>query len=147
MIQHILQTSLISLALGFLIQLLQTWLGSTYLNGFFKQNLITLLVALLAVNSATMGIVLTKIRDLVEIRGHGDTFTNTRCQMILAVREQIVLIMLAAVFLIIEDSAHIASLQHIHLLLQSIISGIFAYAMMILYDTAKSVLIIIDFND
>ncbi len=93
-----------------------------------------------------MGIVLTKIRDLVEGHGHGDAFTNTRSQMVLAVREQVVLIILAAAFLTIGDSPYLSSIQYMSLLLQSAISGIFAYSMIVPYDTAKGVLIIIDFD-
>ena len=66
MISQILKTSIMSIGVGFLAQVLQSSLTTSYLNVFLSENLITILIALLAINSATLGIVLTKIRDLVE---------------------------------------------------------------------------------
>ena len=56
MIKQVMTTSFTSLAIGFIVELLNIWLGSSFLYGFFSANLITILVALLAVNAATMGI-------------------------------------------------------------------------------------------
>ncbi|MFW8696409.1 hypothetical protein, partial [Mesorhizobium japonicum] len=69
MIKQVLTTSLISLGIGYVCEFAQSMGQSQYLNDFLKGNLITLLVALLAINSATMGIVLTKIRDLIDKKG------------------------------------------------------------------------------
>lgn len=146
MIRQILSAIFISIGIGFIIQLLQDWVGSTYFNEFLKSNLINLLVALLAINTATMGIVLTKIRDLVDSKGHGEAFKKTRQQMLLSVKEQLVLIVLAIFFLTVSESNYLPSIANFDLLTNSLISGIFVYSMMVLYDTAISVLIIIDFD-
>ena len=61
-------------------------------NDFLAENLLTLLVALLAINPGTTGIVLTKVRELVEKYGHAEIFTPTRNQMLLAVQAKIELI-------------------------------------------------------
>lgn len=103
-------------------------------------------MALLAINTTTMGIVLTKIRDLVDSRGHSEAFKKTRQQMLLSVKEQIVLIILAIVLLTISESSYFLSVPNFDLLINALISGIFVYSMMVLYDTAISVLIIIDFD-
>jgi hypothetical protein len=138
--------SLVALALGFVLQLLQEMLGTHFLDKFLTGNLITLLIALVAINSATTGIVLTKIRDLVETRGHGDIFSKTRTQMVLAVRQQVALIIVGIVLLMSVDSPLIVHIPSLTLLFRSMIAGVFINAMMILYDTAKGVLIIVDFD-
>lgn len=137
---------LLSLGGGFLCQLAQDALGSQYLNDFLKANLVNLLVTLLAVNSATMGIVLTKIRELVENHGHADSFRETREQFLLSIKEQVFLIGAAVVLLTVQGSKHLVGLPNLPLFLWSALAGVFIYGMMILYDTAKGVLIIIDYD-
>lgn len=146
MIKQLLTTLLISLGAGFVCELVNLWLGTTFLDGFFEANLVTLLVALLAVNAATMGIVLTKIRDLVDKSGNSEIFQNTKKNMLLSINEQIGLIVTATVVLSIKSSPVVSSIDNMPLLLNSIITGIFVYALIVLYDTAKGVLIIVDFK-
>ena len=104
MIWHILKTSFLSLGVGFFAELVNVWLPSNFLHKFFEENLVTILVALLAVNAATMGIVLTKIRDLIDKNGGSEFFQNTRNNMLLSVKEQIGLIVLATIVLSIKSS-------------------------------------------
>jgi len=145
-IRQIFSTGFLALGVGFICQLTQDWLGSQYFNEFLKDNLINLLVALLAVNTATMGIVLTKIRDLVDSHGHSEAFKQTRQQMLLSIKEQIGLIALAVVFLTVAQSKYLVGITNIAMFFNSLVAGIFVYSMMVLYDTAKSVLIIVDFD-
>ena len=146
MIAQVAKTMLLSLGAGLLSQLLQDWLASSYFTEFLKTNLVNILIALLAVNSATMGIVLTKIRELIEKHGHGDVFEKTRTQFLLSVKEQIWLIGGAIFLLTLSQSKHTKDLPNADLFFGSAVSGIFFYSMIILYDIAKGVLIIIDFN-
>lgn len=146
MMLNALRTAFVSLGIGFVVELVTNWLSSDFLSKFFDANLITILVALLAINAATMGIVLTKIRDLIDKNGGSTFFQNTRSQMLLAVKEQIGLIVLATALLSIKSSLAIASVANMPFLLNSIVTGIFVYALIVLYDTAKSVLIIVDYD-
>ncbi|WP_082820310.1 hypothetical protein [Desulfuromonas sp. DDH964] len=146
MISQVLKTSIMSIGLGFLAQIFQSSLNTEYLNKFLEQNLITILIALLAINSATLGIVLTKIRDLVEKYGNASCFNNIKNHMVLSVKEQICLIIVSIIFLTLLSSNKISCFSDLKLLLDSITVGIFAYSLFVLYDTAKSVLIIIDFE-
>jgi len=146
MIKQISKTAFLSLGLGFFAELINIWLSSNFLHEFFKINLITILVALLAVNAATMGIVLTKIRDLIDKNGGAEFFQKTKDNMLLSVKEQIALIILATIILSVKSSPLIAGIENLPLLLNSVITGVFAYALLVLYDTAKGVLIIVDFN-
>jgi hypothetical protein len=135
MIKQISKTALISLSIGFLAELFNVWLATDFLQRFFEINLIT-----------TMGIVLTKIRDLVDKNGGSEFFQKTRKNMLLSVKEQIGLIILATLVLSVKTSPIVAGVENLPLLLNAIVAGIFAYALLVLYDTAKGVLIIVDFN-
>lgn len=147
MIKQVLTTSLLSLGAAYVCQFIQSLGESQYLNEFLKGNLITLLVALLAINSATMGIVLTKIRDLIDKNGTGsDSFQATKKEMLLSIKEQIALIVSAVFLLTIGGSSFISNSSEIQTGYWVLITGVFIYAMIVLYDTAKSVIIIIDYE-
>ncbi len=144
---QVIQTTFMSLGIGFLCELTNIWFGTLFLQEFLEKNLVTILVALLAINATTMGIVLTKIRDLIDKSGTGaNFFKSTRFQMMLSIKEQIFLIILGVTILTIKDSNKLCSIQHSELLLNSITISIFSYALFVLYDTAKSVLIIVDYE-
>jgi hypothetical protein len=136
---------LLSIGAGYLLAELQSFLGTTYLTNFLKQNLITLLVALIAINSATLSIVLTKVRELLDKSGQQGAFGNTKKQMILSVNEQVVLIVVAMLLLIVQDSDFIKSHVEYVTFLNVLIIGCFIYALRILHDTAKSVFVILDY--
>lgn len=146
MISQILKTFIMSIGIGFLAQVLQISLNTNYLNNFLSQNLITILIALLAINSATLGIVLTKIRDLVEKHGNAQCFNTTKQQMILSIKEQIALVIFAVIFLTVVSSSMLTAYTNLKMLFDATVVAIFAYALFVLYDTAKGVLIIIDFD-
>lgn len=143
---HVVKMSLVSLAIGFICVLAQDWLGTQYLSQFLSADLLTILIALLAINSTTTGLVLTKIRELVEKYGKGELFANTRNQMVLAVREQVGLIVVAVGLLTCATSPIFNLHSQLMLLINAAIFGVFVYALHILYDTAISVLLIIDFK-
>lgn len=146
MIGHVVKTTFIALGVGFIAELTNSWLGSEFLHKFLAQNLVTILIALLAINATTMGIVLTKVREMVDSKGSTGCFKRTRDQMLLSIKEQIALIVLAIGILSIKGSEHIIAIDNAELLLNVVIIGVFVYSLMVLYDTAKSVLIIIDFD-
>lgn len=136
---------LLSIGSGYLLMELQSFLGTTYLVNFLKQNLITLLVALIAINSATLSIVLTKVRELLDKSGQQGAFANTKKQMIISVNEQVLLIIVAMLLLIVQDSSFIKSHVEYITFLNVLIIGCFIYALRILHDTAKSVFVILDY--
>ena len=147
MMKQVLTTALISLGIGYLCQVVQTVGQTQYLNEFLKANLISLLIALLAINSATMGIVLTKIRDLIDKKGAGsESFTATKSEMLLSIKEQIGLIALSVIILTFSESVFISSGTDLKSAMSVALCAIFAYSMLNLYDMAKSVIIIIDYD-
>jgi hypothetical protein len=122
---------------------------SDYFSMFLKGNLINLIAALLAINAATLSIVLTKIRELVEKHGHGDAFAATRQQMLLSIKEQVSLIGVAVLLLTaVEAKApFMQDVPNLPLALNTGVCAVFVYAILVLYDTAKSVFVILDFRD
>lgn len=136
---------IISIGAGYLLAQFQMLIGTTYLTTFLKQNLITLLVALIAINSATLSIVLTKIREILDRKNIQGAFENTKKEMIVSINEQIVLIIVAIVLLSIQDSELIKNHSSYTFLLNVLLIGCFIYAVHVLYDTAKSVFVILDY--
>lgn len=143
---NVLRNIFISIGIGFLTYQLQKIIVSSYIMSFLKQNLVSLLVALVAINSATLGIILTKIRDLLDKSGNNGEFTKTKNEMILSIREQIAIICFSIILLLMDDSNWITKNPEIKPLIEVLIIGCFSYALIILYDTAKSVFVILDYD-
>lgn len=137
--------TMISIGGGYILLQLQLLLETQYLTNFLKQNLLTLLVALIAINSATLSIVLTKIRDLLDKIDKKSVFENTKQQMILSINEQIVLIVVSIIFLTVQDSKLIQVHTDVFTIINVLLIGCFIYALRLLYDTAKSVFVILDY--
>ena len=91
---------LVSVGAAFLLAQLQEIVGSRYLTDFLMKNLITIILTLMAINAATVGIVLGKIRDLSDI-SDGDFFQKSKKQMRISITEQITLVIISVVFFII----------------------------------------------
>lgn len=124
------------------INFLSLWLESKFLIKFLEGNLITLLVALLAVNTTTMSIVMVKLR---EIKDKFDVnFDNTLSSLRISVYEQVSLIPLSIFLLVVRDSPIIGTCcKHSQFILDTLLIATFAYAVHILFDNARAVFIII----
>ncbi|MGL1904338.1 MAG: hypothetical protein OCC49_19545 [Fibrobacterales bacterium] len=145
MIRQILKNSFLSLGVGFVAAIVCSAIESDYLLKYLEGNLITVLVALLAINTTTLGIVLVKIRDMVDSKNINEgSFEETKKQMKLSVTEQIGLIVCALIFLVARTSQVPCSITHINLLFDSAIIAVFVYGITILYDTANSVFVLLE---
>jgi hypothetical protein len=114
---------------------------------FLDKNLITILIALLAINLTTLSIVLTKIRELIDKNNlPSGVFENTQKEILFSIKEQIALIFLSLLFFIFLKSEFGKQYISIQLATEVLITSCFIYGIMILYDTAKSIFIIIDFK-
>ena len=145
----VVKTTFFSLGIGFITEVINVWLNSSFLHKFLEANLVTILIALLAINAATMGIVLTKVMDIVE-KNNGvgiSCFSKTKTQMLISIKEQIVIIVLAIALLILKNSPIVLNIENSELLLNSSITACFIYSLSILYDTAKGILVIINYSD
>lgn len=142
MITSVLKSSLISIGIACLATFLLQSIGSKYLFTFLDQNIINIQIGLLAINTATLGVVLTKLRDLVDKGTPLLKFSSVRKEMLLSIKEQMALIISALVIL----SAQSATAIPFHIpeeLLRIFLLSCFVYSLMILYDTAKSVFVVL----
>ena len=120
-------------------------LRSPYLSSFLEANLILLLIALLAINTTTISVVMTKLREL---SSKPETFKGTSKEMKWSIIEQVVLIVSSILFLLAKKSEVILShIPHADFALEVALLAIFFYSIHILYDTANSVFVIMNFEE
>lgn len=142
MISSILKSSLMSVGIACLATFLLESIGSRYLFDFLTQNVINIQIGLLAINTATLGVVLTKLRDLVDRGIPLAKFSSARREMLLSIKEQMALIIAALIILSTESATSIP--VHIPVeLTRILLLSCFVYSLMILYDTAKSVFVVL----
>lgn len=144
--KKLLRSILIAVGAAFILGQLQIVLGSNHILKFLDQNLVSLLIALLAINTASLGIILSKIRELADSSNRNNDFLKTQKEMLFSVKEQIVLIFLSLLLLLINDSKWLQIHSSLVTLVETSIISCFVYGMLILYDTANSVFIILNYR-
>ena len=77
-------------------------LKSDFLLKFIKENLVMLLIALLAINSTTLALIMTKIKELLDKTGKRDSFQKTKKEMLFSVKEHIALIIVVILLLMLR---------------------------------------------
>lgn len=142
MIDSILKSSMISVGIACLATFTLESIESRYLFDFLKQNVINIQIGLLAINTATLGVVLTKLRDLVDKGMPLSRFSSARGEMLLSIKEQMALIIVALIILSAESAASIPVRIPAELI-RILLLSCFVYSLMILYDTAKSVFVVL----
>lgn len=129
-----------------IIAIIITFLGATleskFLFKFLQENIISLLLILLAINTTTLGLIASKIQDIVVKIPEMD-FSDTIKEMKTSLLEQIILIIASVFCLLLMDSNKI-SFEYKNEIGNVILISIFIYAINILWDTGKSVFIIIE---
>ena len=140
----ILKACFISLGIACAVQFLLHQIQSSFVFDFLKSNITNIQVALLAVNTATLGIVLTKIREIIDKNGQRKIFESTRSEMLLSIKEQVALIAVS-LFILALESAKSLPIAVSSEIFQAALIASFAYSISVLYDTAKSVFVILDF--
>ncbi len=131
---------------AFVIWSVQYLLGSTYVCEFLKAHLVPLLVTLLAINTASLSIILSKLADIMEGSGRSDAFRRTRHEMLFSIKEQVALIFISLLLLMISESAWIQGHERLSVIVETSVIACFTYGMLILYDTAKSVFVVLTFR-
>lgn len=144
--QEIFNQTAKSVGIAIIVELILNWLKAPFLHNFFNANLITIVVALLAINTTTLGIVLSKLRDLMDQVGGGDFFTKTKRSMLMSIHEQISLIVIATALLSTQGAAVIQEIDNLPFIFNVSITATFVYALLTLYDTARCIFIILDYD-
>ncbi|MBK9284744.1 MAG: hypothetical protein IPM51_10565 [Sphingobacteriaceae bacterium] len=134
------------LFLALLISLGLHWIESNFIAEFLKSNLIIILLTLLAINTATVSILLSKLKEISE--KHKDfNFEESYGSLKSSLTEQIVLICFGFIVLILADSKIIqAKLPYQEIIFNTLNTAIFIYSVDILRDTGKAIFIIVDFE-
>ncbi|SFK98202.1 hypothetical protein SAMN05216357_1103 [Porphyromonadaceae bacterium KH3CP3RA] len=127
--------SIIIVTIGYL-------LDSIFLFSYLKSNIIGLLLTLLAINTATSGLIASKIQDIL-VKYPKLDFSRTTREMRISLLEQIVLIAISIIVLMFQDSQKIV-FEIKESICNVILVVIFIYSVDILWDTGKAVFIIID---
>lgn len=145
MIERLKEISLY-LVVGFLLAGISNALGSTYLEDYLRENLITLLVALLAINTTTSSVVMTKLKEISDATG--GNFKSTIDQLKLSIYEQMMFIVIAAIVLILTGSKVVLSIHtSMPFILNGIIASVFVAGLYALFDTAKSIFVILRYEN
>lgn len=140
MIEHI-KNGALFLVISAIVQALSAWLQSDFIETFMKGNLITLLLALMAINTTTISVIMTKLREISD--DSGIDFSQTIKAMKESITEQVVLLVIAVLVLMLQSSAMLASVWNgINTITTVLLITTFLYAVQILYDTAQGVFVI-----
>ncbi|WOT09331.1 hypothetical protein [Leptospira interrogans] len=129
------------LIVGWLLQLLFNWIGSEYLSKFYANNLITIEIALLAINSSTCGLIFSKLK---EYNYEKDSFRATIKEIKVSIIEQILIIVLSLVLLVLQEENLLKSIESYRFIAKSILNGFFLYILFILYDVSHSIFLLIE---
>lgn len=141
MIENI-KTYCLFIVLASFIVFVNNSIESKFLINFLKDNLVTLLIALLAINTTTSSVVLTKLKDISD--ENKINFPLTVNELKKSVIEQVYYIITAILFLMLLDSSMIISIhKNIEAILKVGLVSVFVASMYSLYDTANSIFIIL----
>lgn len=116
---------------------LSIYLESKFLIKFLSSNLIIVLLTLLAINTATTGLLSIKMAEL-QTRFKELDFKPTYKEMKFALKEQVVLIVISIIILIINGSKLI-TFNYKEFIIGSLLTTVFIYAIDILRDTGVAV--------
>ncbi len=118
------------------------YLQTDFLFKYLTNNLISLLLTLLAINTATLGLIASKMQDIL-VNKPQFNFSNTIKEMKLSLLEQIILITITIITLVLQDSK-VVIFNHKDLVSNIILIGVLIYSINILWDTGKSVFVVIE---
>lgn len=145
---NMIKNILISIAISYILITIETFFKSNFLVDFLEKNIITIIVALLAINLATLSIVLSKIREIIDsLNVKKEIFLKTKKEILASIQEQIALVFTSIILLIIIKSEWILTYPEFFNFFNIGLVACFTYSIIILYDTAKSIFIIIDFEN
>ena len=135
-----------NISLFVIVSIILTYTGklleSDFLFIYLKENIIGLLLTLLAINTATLGLIASKIQDIVQKHPQFD-FSTTIKEMKTSLVEQLVLIGISVLALLLMDSGKII-LESKNDIGNVILTTVLIYSVNILWDTGKAVFIVIE---
>jgi len=136
----------VCIGIGLALELISQSLGSDFLSRFLAEDLITLLIALMAINTTTISVIMTKIKEIYDKKG--GCFLGTIKEMKKSIIEQVALIIIATILLIIRESKFVNTLNDSPIFfVDGLLLALLVYAVYILYDTACGIFVILNFEN
>jgi hypothetical protein len=130
------------LVMSFIYSLVADKLQSVFIFIYLKDNIISILTTLLAINTATLGLIASKIQDVI-IKYPTLDFNNSMSEMKKSLLELFMLIILSLISLLFSESP-IICFEFKDIFFNTILLSILLYAVNVLWDSGKAVFIIID---
>lgn len=143
MIEYLKNLSLYSIVAA-LAYFISDAIDSRYLSDFLEDNLITILIALLAINNTTFSVVMTKLREISDKRGA--SFSETIKEFRKSNLEQVFFILAAILLLVARDSEALEACDVILKVADIGLIAIFIASIHNLYDTGDSIFVILSFE-
>lgn len=140
-----LKTFSMMVLVGAAFRLTASWIDSPYLMKFLDANLINLQIALLAITTTTAGVVLSRMREMMDKIGANFDLTITAFKR--SAYEQIFLIFSSIALLTAVNSTVINGIHaNAKISLECLLVSAFFASLYNLYDNAKSIFIIISYR-
>lgn len=137
------------LLIAFFANIISYLIGTDFILEYLKLNLITVQLGLLAINTATCGLVVSKLQEIKEKHREVDISPITK-QLLLSLKEQIVLIVIGVLLMLLLSSKlinHIIYSSYIRFGLETVLVAVFVNSVQVLWDTGKSVFVLTDILD
>ncbi len=133
------------ITISIILTLLSILLKSSYISSFLDTNLVLIIIALMAINTTTTSIIMTKLREIAE--QYGNDFNTTMHEMRKSVCEQVWLLITSFLLFILKHSIVVQeNVPYYNFIFDVLILSIFCFAVHILYDTADAAFIILKFE-
>jgi hypothetical protein len=133
------------LLIGFALTIADLLLKATFLRQFLYSNLITILVALLAINITTISIIISKLNDLRN--RDAASFPATIKQLRSSIVEQVIQIAVAVVALVAGSSQVLSkAMPYWETATTTLLSAVLVASLLNLYDTGKAVFILYNYE-
>jgi hypothetical protein len=140
------KTICLCIVLSIVVNILAYSINSTFIKTYLDENLLTLLIALLAINTTTLSVILTKLKDISD--KHKINFASSVKEMKMSIIEQVIVIILGLLFQVVQNSTDIMSLhQSLPFIFSVLVLLVFIYAIDILIDTANGIFVILDYEN
>ncbi len=136
----------VTIICGGILNCLQYALKSNYLLDFIEDNLVMLLIALFAINSTTLTLIMTKMKELTDKTEKKDAFSKTETEILFSIKEHFALIVFVVLLLILHSSPIINEYKHITKICNILLISSMIYSLHMLYDVSNSACIILKFN-
>ena len=127
--------------IGIFVQWLSSFLDSDFVDIFLERDLVSILLALLAINITTISVIMSKMQEMAG-KGKLD-YSSVIEEMQVSINEQVILLIFASILLIFKKSSIITNAwQDAKSIMQIGLISVLVYAIRILYSTGNGIFII-----